>query len=126
MIRPKTRFMVCSVAGLVVGLMVGLFVGWRVWPVEYTNTTPLALRQDRRDDYILMVAAAYAVEGNLEHASARLRVLDSEQPGWPVADLAIRLIEANGCLRDIEGLARLAYDLGARSPILSEYVEDSL
>lgn len=67
------RLVYPGLLGLALGLGLGLLVGWVLWPVQYTNTAPAQLRQDYRTDYILMVAAAYRVEGDLEAAVG----------GWP-------------------------------------------
>ncbi len=47
-----------ATCGLVLGVWLGLWYGWRVSPVRYVSTTPDLLRQDYRDDYVLMVAEA--------------------------------------------------------------------
>ena len=113
-------------AGVAVGLALGVAVGWWLWPVQYTNTAPAALRQDHRDDYVVMVATAYAVEGDLELARERLKLLDSEDPAAPVVELAERLIEAGSTAEDINYLAGLASALDALTPALAPYLEGHL
>lgn len=108
--------------GAAVGLVLGLAIGW-LWPVQYTNTAPAMLRQDYHDDYVLMVATVYEVEGNLEQACERLELLDSQEPAAPVVELAERLVEAGGSAEDITRLARLAWALGAITPTLVPYLE---
>ena len=104
------------VAGVAVGLALGLTIGW-FWPVEYTNTAPAVLRRDYHDDYVLMVAASYQVEGDLERARERLALLDADDPAAPVVDLAGRLVEAGGGGDDVARLAQLAWALqAARQP----------
>ena len=63
------------------GIGGGLYYGWRIDPVEYTDTSPATLRDDYKADYVLMVAEAYQVEGNLDFAAARLSLLGSLPPG---------------------------------------------
>ena len=106
------------IVGVVVGLALGFAIGWWLWPVQYTNTEPGVLRQDYRDDYIIMVATAYEAEGSLELARERLSLLDPEEPSVPVVELAERLVEAGGAAEDIERLTRLAWALGALTPTL--------
>ena len=113
-----------AVVGVGVGLALGFAVGWWLWPVQYTNTAPDVLRQDYRDDYVAMVAAAYEVEQDLEQARAWLKLLDPEEPSTPVIELAERLVEAGGSAEDLTRLVRLAQALGADSPTLIPYVED--
>jgi hypothetical protein len=120
--RPPSWFRQ-AVIGVALGLALGFAVGWWLWPVTYTNTSPAALREDYRDDYILMVAAAYDVEGNLQEACARLEQLNSGEPAAPVRGLAERLIEGGGQEEDITRLARLARALGVADPLLTPYLE---
>jgi len=110
--------------GLAVGLALGFAIGWGLWPVQYTNTKPAVLRQDYRDDYVLMIAAAYEVEGDLQLARERLALLDPQEPAKPVVELAERLIESNGNTEEIARLARLAWALRAVTPELVPYLEN--
>ena len=116
------RGIVQAVAGLAVGLALGLAIGW-LWPVQYTSTAPAVLRWDYRDDYVVMVATAYEVEGDLALASERLALLDPTNPAAPVIELAERLIKAGGNAEDISRLAHLAWALRAITPELVPYLE---
>ena len=120
------RAALLAMVGLAIGIGLGLLIGWRLWPVSYTNTAPHQLRQDYHDDYVLMVAAAYEIEDNLDAAVERLTLLDPEMPSWPVVNLAERLIAGNGNPEDIEMLIQLAQDLGELSPVLNDYRESQL
>jgi hypothetical protein len=106
-----------------VGLALGFAVGWWLWPVQYTNTAPRVLRQDYRDDYVVMVATAYEAEKDLEQARQRLVLLDAEKPAAPVVELAERLVQVGGSAEDITRLARLAWALGGLPPSLAPYLE---
>jgi hypothetical protein len=112
-----------AIIGTVVGIALGVLVGWQVWPVSYTNTAPDVLRQDYRDDYVVMVATAYAVNQDLPDARRRLQLVDAQEPEALVVDLAERTIEANGDRDDIIRLARLAQALGQTSSPLMPYLE---
>jgi hypothetical protein len=107
-----------GLVGLALGIALGLLVGWVLWPVQYTNTAPAQLRQDYRNDYILMVAAAYQVEGNPDTALERLARLDPEQPTRPLVELTETLIAQDGRPTDIRMLVRLAEALGATTPAM--------
>jgi uncharacterized membrane protein YccC len=109
--------------GIAVGLALGVAIGWWIWPVTYTNTSPVALREDYRDDYVLMTATAYEVRKDLEQARSRLERLSPEEPAAPVIDLAERLIEANGSKEEIVRLVRLAQALGVTDPGLAPHLE---
>lgn len=112
------NLLLLGLVGLALGVALGLLVGWVLWPVQYTNTAPAQLRQDYRNDYILMVAAAYRVEENPDAARERLARLDSEQPTRPLIELTETLIAQNGRPDDIAMLVRLAEALGATTPAM--------
>lgn len=109
--------------GIALGLILGFAVGWWLWPVTYTNTSPAALREDYHNDYVLMAAAAYEVEGDLEEARSRLELLNPERPAAPVVELAERLIDEGGSEQDIARLAHLARAFGVTDPTLTPYLE---
>ncbi|HEC34137.1 MAG TPA: hypothetical protein ENI37_05410 [Chloroflexi bacterium] len=117
------RILSLASVGLVVGVALGLLIGWVLWPVQYTNTAPAQLRQDYRNDYVLMIAAAYQVQGDLEAARARLAFLGAETLARPVVDLAEQLIVEDGRVSDIEMLVHLADALGATTPSMAPYLE---
>ncbi len=118
------KWIAWAVLGLAVGLALGFAVGWWLWPLEYTNTAPDVLRQDYYDDYVLMTAVAYEIDGgDVEQARARLELLDPQDPAVPVIELAQRLIKAGGAAEDITRLARLAWALGSLPPTLTPYLE---
>ena len=112
-----------AVLGVAMGLGLGFAIGWWWWPVEYTNTAPDVLRRDYRDDYIVMIAATYEVEGDLELAYERLKRLNPANPAAPVVELAERLVRVGGSVEDTARLAHLAADLGVATPSLSPYLE---
>jgi hypothetical protein len=79
------------IAAFVVGLLVGWFaIGWGVWPVEWKSTDPVDLRQEERDEYLVMVANDYAATRD---AALALRRLGS----WP------SLAEADREIRELAG-----------------------
>jgi uncharacterized membrane protein YccC len=117
------RWLLWAFIGTALGLALGALVGWWLWPVTYTNTSPATLRRDHLDEYVLMVAAAYEVEQDLEEARSRLQLVNASNPAAPVVDLAQRLVESSGREQDILELARLARDLGATDPSLTPYLD---
>jgi hypothetical protein len=123
-VRERTQTWAMRItAGAAVGLILAFAIGWWIWPVQYTNTAPDVLRQDYRDDYVVMVATAHEVEQDLEQARNRLKLLDPEEPAAPVVELAERLVEAGGSAEDITYLARLAWALGNLPPTLTPYLD---
>ncbi len=124
-LEPQARrWIVQGLIGVAVGLVLGFLIGWWILPVEYTNTPPSVLRRDYRDEYIVMVATAYEVEGDLDQARERLAALDPDSPAAPVVELAERLVVAGGDSEDLARLARLAWALDAITPPLMPYLED--
>lgn len=111
--------------GLALGVALGLLVGWVLWPIQYTNTAPAQLRQDYRNDYVLMVAAAYQVEGNADAARERLTRLDPEQPTRPLVELTETLIAQNGRPGDIAMLVHLAEALGTATPAMGPFQRET-
>ena len=118
MSRSTFAFLVALVAGL--GL--GLVVGWVLSPVQYTDTDPPSLRQDYRDDYVLMIATDYAREDDLVLARARLAGLGFSDPGPAVALAGARLALASAPEADLRRLARLAAALQSVPPELQTYL----
>jgi hypothetical protein len=121
--RRTRQWITWIVVGIAGGVALGVAVGWWLWPVTYTNTSPTALREDYHDEYVLMVATAYEVEGDRDRAGERLALLDPEEPSAPVVDLGRRLIEEGGSEEDIARLARLARALSATAPSLMSYLQ---
>jgi len=77
------------IAALVIGLLIGWFaIGWGLWPVSWTGTDPVDLRQEEREDYLLLVAGDYALTHDASVALDRLA-------SWP------SLADANREIRDL-------------------------
>ncbi len=104
--------------GLLLGIALGLIYTWGIDPVEYTDTAPPSLRADYKNDYVVMIAQAYAAEGDLELARDRLAPLNLSDPGQYAADLARDQIRQGAPLDDLRALASLAAALGAAPPPL--------
>jgi hypothetical protein len=110
--------LICLVAG--VGL--GLYYGYVVSPVQYTNTELTSLRQADKDDYILMTAATYAGDSDLEAARARVTSLGYKDAGQAVADTTERYIKAGRPTADLRRLVYLAIGLKTVTPAMQPYL----
>ena len=117
------RKLLLLVSSLAIGLGFGLFVGWYAWPVNFTETSPADLRSDWQAEAIWMAAQAFAYDGDLELAQARLAPLGSNALGSLVLDRAEHAIEQKLPAIQISYLARLAAALGATSPRLRPYLQ---
>jgi len=113
---------IALLAGTVVGLLFGALVGWVIWPVQYTDTDPVDLRPEHKDDYVVMASAAYALDGDLEKAEARLAKLEVDDVSQVVADLASRYISIGAALVDIRNLVQLADALGSSDRAMLDYI----
>lgn len=101
---------------LILGLVGGLVYGWVISPVEYVDTTPDTLREDFRVDYVLMVAEAYAIDGDLDQAGYQMAILGSDRPSKLVAYALAYAQKNNYSPDEQELLHRLALDLLAWQP----------
>jgi hypothetical protein len=114
--------LLASVA-LLGGMGLGLWYGWVLDPVEYRNTDVSHLAPVYRDTYVLMVGEAYALDGDLDAARARLALLHLADPANHVADLAEATLARGAPRLDVQALARLAAALGAQRETLAPYLE---
>jgi hypothetical protein len=101
---------------LAVGVGAGLYIGWVAAPVKYVDAGPDSLHQSYKDDYVLMIATAYAGDGDLTAAQAALTGLGFADPAAAVAAASQRLA-ANGLPAVDQGrLATLAAALAEPAP----------
>lgn len=49
-------------------LLIGLLIAWVIWPVQWTNATPEALREDYRIDYLRNTMVTYGITGDATKA----------------------------------------------------------
>jgi hypothetical protein len=110
------------IIGLLTGMGGGLWYGWVVNPVEYKDTDISHLYVAYQDEYVLMASEAYALDGDLDTARARIALLSLPDPANAVADLAERAITHNAPLSDVQALARLATAMGAPRDTFRPYL----
>jgi len=112
-----------AVLGLLGGVGAGLFIGWGVAPVEYVDTNLSYLHPVYKQEFILMVSEAYALDGDLDVAQARLALLTLPTGrAAAVAELAEEAIAQQWPAQQIGDLARLASALGAQNDALTPYL----
>lgn len=70
--NPEERGPWFLLTGLIIGGVIGLVFAWKVSPVRYVDTQPSTLREDYKDQYRALIAAAYVADGNLPRAMYRL------------------------------------------------------
>jgi hypothetical protein len=101
--------------GLGAGVALGLFLAWGSWAPRPVQDDMSYLRRPAKEQYLRLVAAAYAADGDFQSARTRLaRLRAGNAPQW-VADQALQA-ERAGDQEDARLLARLAYALGITDP----------
>lgn len=68
------------ILAILTGIILGLVYGWVINPASDSSVTPEGLRIDYRTDFVLMIAEAYQLDGNLDNAIARLNSLGGPSP----------------------------------------------
>jgi hypothetical protein len=66
------------ILGVILGLLLGLIIGWGLWPVQWTDATPEALRTDLQQDYLRMTIDSYYRNGNTNLAMQRYNDLGED------------------------------------------------
>jgi hypothetical protein len=94
--------------GLLLGLGLGVLISVVLFPTRLGEGSPSQLSVEDKRTYREMVAQAFAVDNNLERASARLALLGDEDRGQELAAEAQRMLAEGKPLADAEILARLA------------------
>jgi hypothetical protein len=108
--------------GIVAGFAAGGVFGYFIMPVNYLGTDISNLRSAQKDDWVIMVSAAYVMDNNLSDARQRISRID-EDPGNAlkyVADVAQRTIDQND-VRNARNVSALAVALGVGTPAMRNY-----
>ena len=108
--------------GLVMGIGLGLFLGWVAWPTEFTDANPAILAEEYKQEYLLMVAADYALTNDLPGARQKVASLGESGEEF-LFSFALDQILQSSNQDDIRQLARLANDLGRYSPAMAPYLD---
>lgn len=115
--RPVRDYYAASLASFAIGVAVGLAVAWGVFPVQYTNADPSDLRSSYKDEYIRMIGAAFALDGNLARARLRLSQLNLGTPSTAVSEFMARQGSKDRNAKVATALVHLSSALGAPSTI---------
>ena len=108
--------------GLVFGVGLGLFLGWVAWPTEFTEADPTILEESYQQDYTVMIASTYALDGDLAGARRRLASLGKGNGQAWLLDQVVAHILENEDETEISQLVLLARDLGLSSPAMTPYL----
>jgi hypothetical protein len=103
----NTRFPWAAIPALILGIAVGLLYAWVLAPVQVVDSAPEALRPDFKDQYRAVIAAAYAANGDLTSAQARLNLLGDADTYQALSSQAQRTLSSGDTLQSFQ-LAQLA------------------
>ena len=113
MLRLSRATLLLVLAGLAAGAGLGLYIGWVAAPVQYVDTAPNSLQRAFKDDYVLMIATAYAGDGDLAAARAQLAALGFTDPAAAVSAAGQRRAATGLPDADQQRIAALAQALAA-------------
>ena len=102
--------------GLIIGIVIGVLYTRYLQPVEYIDTSPALLRQDFKDQYRFLIAAAYSANGDLVRAKARLGLLKDPDVFRALSEQAQRTLAEDGSSLEARSLGLLAIALGQAPP----------
>jgi hypothetical protein len=108
--------------GLAVGMGLSLAYAWGFNAPPLDETTPAALNPNDKEIYTVLVAAAYASDGDLDRAKKRLAKLEDLDIESTIVSLAERYVREDHDVRDVRVLARLADGLGKTSAAVRPFV----
>jgi hypothetical protein len=102
------RFAWIWLVALILGFGLGLAYAWVLSPVKYVDAAPVALRDNFKDYFRSAIAAAFASNGDLERARARLSLLGDPDPAQALTAQAQRMLAAGDGPEAIQQVALLA------------------
>lgn len=114
---------------LLIGLGVGLAYSWFISPVTYTDASPSILSSDFKDQYRIVIAAAYQSNQDLARAKARLNLLGDANPIAELSAQAQRMLASGEAFDTVQPLAQLATDLQlgiVSNPVTATLIPTSL
>ncbi len=97
-----------TLIALLAGLGLGLAYSWGISPVSYTDSTPNILRADFKDQYRTIIAAAFASNGDIERARARLSLLGDNDSFQALSAQAQQMLAVGRPYEDVEQIVQLA------------------
>ena len=93
---------------LLAGIGIGLVYSWAIFPRRINDAAPSALRADFKDQYRSVIAAAYAANGSLPRAEARLSLLEDPDSVEALNAQAQRMLGNSQSLERADLVAALA------------------
>lgn len=109
--REEQRGSLYLLTGVIIGIALGLTYAWLIDPVTYVDTAPDTLRQDFKEQYCALVAAAFMANHDLARAKARLDLLHDPNIAQTLTLLAQRALEQGRPEAESRALGMLAVAL---------------
>jgi hypothetical protein len=103
--------------GLILGGIMGLLYSWLISPTQYVDTAPSSLREDYKDQYRALIAAAYTSNGDLGRAKSRLMFLEDEDAERILALQAEKAASVGRPQSEVDSLGLLALAISRGAPI---------
>jgi hypothetical protein len=110
------------ITALVIGIGAGLVYAWFLAPVSYVDISPVSLREEHKDQYRALIAAAYGANGDLVRARARLDQLEDPDIVRTLTIQAQRTLVSAGQENISHYLGQLALAL-SQEPTASQTLE---
>ncbi len=120
------RFLLSLVVGLFIGAGAGLVLGWVVFPVQYIDSPLYYLRDTYKQEYTVMVAAGFRLDGDIVGALDRLRVLKPpaeetwSAPDWIQAVTELYISQGRDVAK-IRNLVALSEAVGRLTPMMEPF-----
>lgn len=102
-----TRFFASLFIGAVIGVGVGLLLGWGPLKVVIVDNPATRLHEQYQDEYTIMIASGFLVDGDALGAVERLRVLGVPNAPEHVQTVTERYITHSRNIEDIRKLVAL-------------------
>jgi len=99
------------ILALLAGVGLGVVYSWVISPLRVIDASPVALRADFKDVYRSAIAAAYAANGNLPRAQARLALLKDPDPVEALNAQAQRIMGSTDSFQQADQVVALALAL---------------
>jgi len=110
------------ILGLMLGVGLGLLFSRGIKPPGQSSKAFASLSTSTKEDYIIMVGAAYSRDHNLERAQAQLARLEAPNINQWIASLIDRSLTGEWDEADTRALMELAHGLGVNSPQVLAYM----
>lgn len=109
-----------TLASALIGTLIGLLATWNFSPIQFTNANPADLKPNLKDDYVIMISAAYELDGNLALAKKRLSQLVLSDPARTFNDLITREKQSLGNPALQDALIHLSQAVGYKLPFVAQ------